>query len=111
MLLLAAALIWGIPEYRKRTLGAVTHEEMVGCATAADCVPAECSGHCSGCGGFSFEEIINKKSEKAWYYQKGCRKPLPGEMLVPMVCCSPGEIVCAKGNCAFLPQAPNPAAP
>lgn len=90
-----AALYFGVPEYRRRTLGSVTLEEMTRCATAADCVAVECA---SGCGGTSCGEIVNRKFEGAWYYQKRCAPPGP-DRLAPAVWHAPSEIVCSQGRC------------
>ena len=68
------------------------------CNNASDCVPVDCSCSCSGCGGFSYDEIINKKYVEEWYEMKGCSSP----QICPMVCCSPMKIVCDEGRCDVL---------
>ncbi|MBI5594773.1 MAG: hypothetical protein HY928_01650 [Elusimicrobia bacterium] len=105
---LYSAVRFGVPEYRRRTLGSVTHEEMTRCAAAADCVAVGCEAGCSGCGGISYDEIVNRRFEGAWYYQKRCAPP--GEWSVsPMVCCTAGEIVCSQGRCGYrLSESTNP---
>lgn len=97
--LLLAALYFGIPEYRKRTLGAVTHEEMTRCTAAADCVAVRCSGY----GGISSGGIVNRKFEGAWYYQKRCAPPGPSDP-APMVYFPKGEVVCSEGRCGSRPS-------
>ncbi|MBW2262078.1 MAG: hypothetical protein JRG91_08910 [Deltaproteobacteria bacterium] len=68
------------------------------CHEAEDCVPVGCGCSCSGCGGFSSEDIINKDHEDAWYEKKGCE---PAHVC-PEVCCPPMTIVCQDGQCGVV---------
>ena len=74
---------------------AATAEEMRKCDTADDCVPVGCKCDCSGCGGFSSEDIVNKKYEDAWYQNHKCEKL----QLCLEVCCQPRTIVCENNVC------------
>jgi len=75
---------------------------MYSCSDASDCVAVGCGCRCSGCGGFSFDEIINKDYTDHWHELKGCEQADPDEPVIcPMVCCTPGEIVCVDGTCGF----------
>jgi hypothetical protein len=65
------------------------------CQTAADCVHVGCGCKCSGCGGFDYEEVINKNSEEEWYQQRNCQKPT----ICPQVCCNPVTIACEDNTC------------
>jgi hypothetical protein len=65
------------------------------CVLASDCIPVACECHCSGCGGFSYEEIINKEHLNEWYEQHHCSPPVS----CPNVCCQPMEIVCHDNRC------------
>ena len=82
-----------------KTLFSITLEEMKYCEFDSDCVPVGCVCTCSGCGGFSYEDIINKKYTNAWYYQKNCK---PAE-ICPMVCCGPTKAVCENNMCVVKP--------
>jgi hypothetical protein len=74
---------------------APTEGEMRTCDAAADCVPVGCACHCSGCGGFSSEDIVNKTCEDLWYERHACEK----EKMYLEVCCQPRTLVCEKGLC------------
>lgn len=71
-------------------------EDMTACDTADDCVTVACACKCSGCGGFYFEDVVNKAFEEWWYEEKGCKKA----NVCPEVCC-PGKmtLACAEGRC------------
>lgn len=77
----------------------ITAEAMRQCQTAADCVPVACTCTCSGCGGFSSEDIINKHSEQAWYQQHQCN---PSRVICPDVCCRSRRLVCEAGRCGSV---------
>lgn len=66
------------------------------CDTPEDCVPVGCECTCSGCGGFSYEDIVNKDSVDAWYLIHDCSPP----QVCPEVCCPPMEKVCENNVCA-----------
>ena len=70
-------------------------DPMVACLTVDDCVAVDCGCSCSGCGGFSYDTVVNKKYEGVWYYERSCEKP----ELCPQVCCKPAEIVCENNMC------------
>lgn len=76
------------------------------CDSVDDCVPVGCTCRCSGCGGFSSEDIINKKYEELWYRKNNCTKPFQ----CPTVCCFPAKtIVCLDNTCSAIrtPNDPN----
>jgi len=77
----------------------VTIEEMKHCTSSEECVPVGCICRCSGCGGFSSEDVVNKKYVEAWYYKKGCKPP----EICPMVCCKPVTIECENNLCVVKP--------
>ena len=68
------------------------------CHEAEDCVPVGCGCSCSGCGGFSHDDIVNKDFEQAWYDEKGCQKA----QVCPQVCCPAMSVVCQDGQCAVV---------
>jgi hypothetical protein len=70
--------------------------DMRSCASAGDCVPVGCSCTCSGCGGFSFEDVVNKKCEDRWYHRHDC-KPTH---VCPEVCCPPRTLACENRMCS-----------
>jgi hypothetical protein len=70
-------------------------EEMKSCESPEDCVPVGCGCSCSGCGGFDYDEIINKKYTEEWYSQQECSPP----EICPQVCCQPMEIKCENNVC------------
>lgn len=73
----------------------ITLSQMKSCQTADDCVAVGCGCTCSGCGGFSYEDIVNKDFVDQWYSQKGCQ---PAEVC-PAVCCKPRTKVCENSVC------------
>ncbi len=72
--------------------GAVDMHE---CSSASDCVAVGCSCSCSGCGGFSSDDVINRASEQQWYEEQQCE---PAHVC-PEVCCPPRTIQCEAGRC------------
>jgi|GEM_PF-6885376 len=72
-----------------------TDEMFRQCASRSDCVSVGCSCNCSGCGGFSYEDVINKKYVDAWYEKEDCK---PAQAC-PEVCCSPRTIECENKIC------------
>ena len=46
---------------------------MRSCSSAGDCTPVGCSCTCSGCGGFSYEDVVNKKCRDRWYEEHDCK--------------------------------------
>jgi hypothetical protein len=72
-----------------------TEEEMRTCDSVDDCVPVGCSCECSGCGGFSSEDIVNRKYEDLWYEIHACEK----EKVCLEVCCPDRALVCENGLC------------
>ncbi len=73
-------------------------DEWKACHEAEDCVAVGCSCSCSGCGGFSSEDVISKDFEEAWYEEKGCERV----HVCPEVCCDPMTIVCQDGLCGVV---------
>ena len=69
------------------------------CITSNDCVPVGCVCHCSGCGGFSYEDIVNKNCVDKWYEDHNCSPP----RICPMVCCKSTTIVCENNTCKVKP--------
>lgn len=65
------------------------------CETKEDCVVVDCSCSCSGCGGFSYDDAINKKYTEAWYTKNLCTK----SRVCPTECCPRSEIVCENNLC------------
>ncbi|MCR4327645.1 MAG: hypothetical protein NUV46_03635 [Nanoarchaeota archaeon] len=81
--------------YNHFTLSSVSLDEMKYCESRENCVPVDCGCSCSGCGGFSYEEVVNKKFAYAWYDQKGCSP----SQVCPEVCCSQRTIECENNLC------------
>lgn len=81
--------------YNHITLSSVSIQKMKYCVADSDCVPVKCICRCSGCGGFSYEDIVNKKYVDAWYYQQGCKPP----QICPAKCCLPRTIACENNVC------------
>lgn len=73
-------------------------DEWKACHEAEDCVAVGCTCSCSGCGGFSFKDVISKDFEEAWYEEKGCERV----HVCPEVCCDPMTIVCQDGLCGVV---------
>jgi hypothetical protein len=69
------------------------------CQIDKDCVAVGCGCSCSGCGGFSYEEIVNIKYQDVWYYERDCK---PAEVC-PHVCCEPAELKCIENVCKVIP--------
>ena len=69
--------------------------DMRSCKTAEDCVPVWCKCECSGCGGFSYDDVVNKAYEATWHELKGCQQM----GACPEVCCAPCRLVCEAGTC------------
>lgn len=72
------------------------------CKVADDCVPVGCECNCSGCGGFSYEDIVNKKYQERWYQENNCLQPL--KLICPHVCCSPVFVDCENNTCVVKPK-------
>ena len=81
--------------YNHFNLSSISITDMKYCTSADDCAPVDCGCSCSGCGGFSYDDIVNKKYVDAWYYQQGCKSA----EICPMVCCSPKTIACEDNYC------------
>ena len=73
----------------------VIQNKMQSCSLKEDCIPVGCRCTCNGCGGFSYEEIINNKYETMWYFSHLCKKPEACDT----GCCIPSEIACENGLC------------
>ncbi|MCX6750530.1 MAG: hypothetical protein NTZ83_03665 [Candidatus Pacearchaeota archaeon] len=76
-------------------LSTISISKMKYCISKEDCISVDCGCGCSGCGGFSYDDIVNKKYAKAWYLQQGC---LPSGVC-PEVCCMPRTIECENNAC------------
>lgn len=78
-------------------------EEMKKCQTADECTPVLCHCYCSGCGGFSSEDIVNEKYAQEWKRQHGCENK---EIACPAVCCAPSNVTlaCENGYCTTKPK-------
>ncbi len=70
------------------------------CITSDDCVPVGCRCHCSGCGGFSYEDIVNTNYVDKWYEDHNCSPA----MECPSVCCSPVFVACENNTCLVKPR-------
>lgn len=70
-------------------------EEMKYCENANDCTPVSCGCKCNGCGGFDYQDVINKKFVEEWYSQQNCLKPT----ICLQVCCQPTTIGCENNRC------------
>jgi len=68
------------------------------CSQDSDCINVGCGCHCSGCGGFSYDEIINKKYVNEWYQEHNCSPP----QVCPMVCCPAMKIICEDNVCKAI---------
>ncbi|MBN1771513.1 MAG: hypothetical protein JXB32_09645 [Deltaproteobacteria bacterium] len=68
------------------------------CTTAEDCVPVSCSCTCAGCGGFSYEDVVHRDCEAAWYAEHDCSPPT----ICPGVCCPPRRVDCMEGTCVVI---------
>ena len=75
----------------------VSLEEMKSCNTKEDCVVVDCGCSCSGCGGFSYDDAVNKEYEKSWYLANNCEKT--ADKKCPEVCCLAAELVCENNQC------------
>lgn len=96
IVLVILAVVVGIYlAYSHLTLSTVSLDDMKYCISDDDCVPVDCRCSCSGCGGFSYDDVVNKKYADAWYYQQGCE---PAEKC-PQVCCPPRSIACENNQC------------
>ncbi|MFH1506006.1 MAG: hypothetical protein ABIE94_03360 [archaeon] len=70
-------------------------EAMKYCTSADECVPVGCTCGCSGCGGFSYEDIVNEEYVDEWYSLQGC-EPVD---TCPEVCCMAATIACENNVC------------
>ena len=81
----------------------VSISEMKYCKSAEDCMPVGCGCSCSGCGGFSYDDIVNKKYADLWYKQNKCE---PAK-ICPTVCCPQRSIVCSDNNVCGAMERPS----
>jgi len=71
------------------------------CSIPSDCVPVVCECECSGCGGFDYDDVVNKTMVDKWY-QEHC--PNDGRQC-PQVCCKElTEIACENNTCVVETQ-------
>ncbi|MDD5221492.1 MAG: hypothetical protein PHV47_02750 [Candidatus Pacebacteria bacterium] len=94
IIIIVGFLAW---RFWPNNIGFITPEEMRVCDVNEDCIPVGCNCTCSGCGGFSYEDIINKEYKNDWYAQNNCSEP----EICPMVCCEPAEIRCLNNQCSI----------
>jgi hypothetical protein len=76
----------------------VSIDEMKFCKTENDCVPVGCKCECSGCGGFDYEEVVNKKYVDQWYQKQGCE---PTSICLEE-CCPGREVACQDQRCIVI---------
>ncbi|NIM47191.1 MAG: hypothetical protein GTN40_03470 [Candidatus Aenigmarchaeota archaeon] len=88
ILILAIVLIAGCTQQSMKI-------DFYSCTQDSDCTNVGCGCNCSGCGGFSYDEIINKKYVNEWYQEHNCSPP----EFCPAVCCQPMTIVCENNTC------------
>ncbi len=81
--------------YKGVSVSSVSLEEMKYCEYDSDCVPVDCGCSCSGCGGFSYEDIVNEKYQKTWHAQNNCK----AAEVCPEVCCPEMKVVCENNRC------------
>ncbi|NQU86631.1 MAG: hypothetical protein HQ541_12800, partial [Mariniphaga sp.] len=67
------------------------------CNTADNCVVVACGCDCSGCGGFSYDDVVNKNYKDKWYEENNCKDIFP--RMCPEVCCPKREKVCKNNIC------------
>ena len=74
------------------------------CGQDSDCVPVGCNCTCSGGGGFSYEEVVNKMHEDWWYTSHKCEKPT--------ICndegCPQMKLRCENNECTVKYLTPSP---
>jgi hypothetical protein len=68
------------------------------CDDPADCVAVRCGCSCSGCGGFDYDDAVNRRFESWWYEAHDCQK----SRICPMVCCPKRALVCDDGRCTVV---------
>ncbi len=78
-----------------------TAQDWRACTTTDDCAIVRCSCSCSGCGGFSADDIVHGDHVQDWYSAAGCSEAL----ICPMVCCPPSELACLEGQCTSVSTA------
>ncbi len=71
------------------------------CESTTDCAIVRCGCSCSGCGGFSADDLVHEDHVQDWYDRAGCSEA----MICPMVCCPPSELVCQQGQCTAISTA------
>jgi len=98
VLILIVIIVLGIAlyfAYNSLVSPSVTIEDMKHCVSDQDCVPVECGCSCSGCGGFSYDDVVNRKYVATWYKQQRCNQA----EICPMECCPKNEIACENNVC------------
>jgi hypothetical protein len=76
----------------------ISEKKMRKCEVNSDCVPVKCTCGCSGCGGFDYDDVINKKYVKWWHIKEWCSP----ENTCPEVCCTPKEAICENNSCTVI---------
>jgi hypothetical protein len=79
-------------------LDPITIDEMKFCETESDCIPVGCKCDCSGCGGFDYEEVVNKEYVDQWYLDQGC---VPTSICLEE-CCPGREVACQNQRCLVI---------
>jgi hypothetical protein len=79
-------------------ISTIPEEKMKACKTDQDCVPVKCECGCSGCGGFDYDGIVNKKYRAIWHVKEWCSP----EKTCPDVCCTPKEAICENSTCTVI---------
>ncbi|MEM1988319.1 MAG: eight-cysteine-cluster domain-containing protein [Candidatus Woesearchaeota archaeon] len=73
------------------------------CEDREDCTLVGCGCKCSGCGGVSYDEAINKDYVNQWYKLNNC-KPATEKDVCPMVCCPRVEVDCIDNRCVAIEE-------
>lgn len=73
------------------------------CEDRNDCTLVGCGCKCSGCGGGSYDEAINKNYVEQWYKLNNC-KPSKESDICPMVCCPKVEVDCIDNRCVAIEE-------
>lgn len=78
--------------------GSLDESNWKNCVNSDDCVQVGCECNCMGCGGFDYQDVVNKEYEDAWYDAHRCSKLKE----CPKVCCPPRKVLCADNTCQVI---------
>lgn len=69
-------------------------------------MPVVCECYCSGCGGFAYDDIVNKEYKDEWHEQQGC---VFDEVPQPCLeeCCPPRSVACENNQCTVIEGVPS----